>query len=185
MSIKNITSGKNVPQDIYVIIEIPLRSFPVKYEIDKKLNCLYVDRLIPTAMFYPCNYGYINKSLALDGDPLDVLVPTPYPLIAKSVIRARTVGMLNMRDESGVDKKIIAVPHNTVSSEYNHVQDINDVPDFLIKQIEHFFSHYKDLEEKKWTKIVGWSNCIEAEKEITSSIVRYDNSNKNNLTTCE
>ncbi|CAL4042255.1 Inorganic pyrophosphatase [Buchnera aphidicola (Anoecia corni)] len=178
MSIKNVTAGKNVPQDIYVIIEIPLRSFPVKYEIDKKSNCLYVDRLIPTTMFYPCNYGYINKSLSLDGDPLDVLIPTPYPLISKSIIRARTIGMLNMRDESGIDRKIIAVPHNTVSSEYNHVQEIKDLPDLLIKQIEHFFLHYKDLEGEKWTKIVGWSDCTEAEKEIISSIIRFNNVKK-------
>ena len=178
MNYNKIIAGDNIPNDIYVIIEIPSNSSPIKYEIDKKSGFLFVDRFISTPMFYPCNYGYINKSLSLDGDPLDVLIPTPYPLISKSVIRARTIGMLNMRDESGIDKKIIAVPHNTISVEYNHVQGIKDLPDLLIKQIEHFFLHYKDLEEEKWTKIVGWSDYIEAEKEILSSIVRYNNSKK-------
>lgn len=123
-------------------------------------------------MFYPCNYGYINHTLSLDGDPVDVLVPTPYPLLAGSVIRCRPIGVLKMTDESGEDAKIIAVPHSKLSSEYNHINDIEDLPALLKAQIVHFFQHYKELEANKWVKIDGWQGVEAAKEEIMSSFAR-------------
>ncbi|BAP58305.1 inorganic diphosphatase [Candidatus Tachikawaea gelatinosa] len=178
MSFKTVSSGKNLPEDVYVIIEIPCNSDPIKYEIDKKTNVFFVDRFINTAMFYPCNYGYINNTLSLDGDPLDVLVPTPYPLRSSSVILCRPVGMLNMIDESGDDKKIIAVPHKTISQEYENIKNIEDVSKLLRLQIVHFFEHYKDLEKNKWVKIIGWSSIETAKEEIINSFKRFHLRNK-------
>ncbi|WP_225639209.1 inorganic diphosphatase [Candidatus Profftia sp. (ex Adelges kitamiensis)] len=172
MSLINIPIGKNVPEDIYVIIEIPSNFIPIKYEINKVTGCLFVDRFIPTAMFYPCNYGYINHTLSLDGDPVDVLVPTPYPLQPSSIIRCRPVGMLKMIDESGEDNKLIAVPHSKITEKYNNITEINDLPELLLAQILHFFEHYKDLEKDKWVKVQGWSNSQSARDEIISSLER-------------
>ncbi|MBK4775737.1 inorganic diphosphatase [Candidatus Pantoea edessiphila] len=173
MSIHNVSAGLHIPDDIYVIIEIPANDNPIKYEIDKKSSVLFVDRFMLTSMFYPCNYGYINKTLSLDGDPIDVLVPTPYPLKSKSVIRSRPVGMLKMIDDSGEDFKLIAVPHTTISKEYDHIYNVKDLPDLLCAQIVHFFTHYKDLETGKWTKIIGWDDAETAKNEIVSSIQRF------------
>lgn len=170
MNLQNIPAGKNLPEDIYVIIEIPAHASPVKYEVDKDTGVLFVDRFIPTPMFYPCNYGYINNTLSLDGDPIDVLVPTPYPLQACSVIRCRPIGMLKMFDEKGKDVKLIAVPHKKLSQEYDKILDINDLPELLRTQISHFFKHYKDIENNKWVKIDTWDNAEAAKIEIMSSI---------------
>ncbi|CUR53765.1 Inorganic pyrophosphatase [Serratia symbiotica] len=172
MSFNLIPSGKNVPEDIYVIIEISANSVPVKYEIDKNTNTLFVDRFLPTSMSYPCNYGYINNTISLDGDPIDVLVPTIYPLQSGSVIRSRPIGALKMIDESGEDIKIIAVPHYKLTKEYNDIKNINDLPESLCIKIVHFFQHYKDLEIKKWVKIEGWIDSEEAKSEILSSVKR-------------
>ncbi|MBK4764780.1 MAG: inorganic diphosphatase [Pantoea sp. Brub] len=169
MSLSEVPAGKSLPEDIYVVIEIPANFSPIKYEIDKKSDILFVDRFINTPMFYPCNYGYINKTLSLDGDPVDVLVHTPYPLEPKSVIRSRPIGVLKMEDDSGEDTKVIAVPHNTISNDYNHIQNIEDISELLRTQIEHFFQHYKDLEIGKWVKINGWGNLQEAQIEIIAS----------------
>ncbi|SET34311.1 inorganic diphosphatase [Thorsellia anophelis] len=172
MSLLNVPAGKSLPDDIYVIIEIPANADPVKYEIDKETGALFVDRFMGTAMFYPCNYGYINHTLSLDGDPVDVLVPTPFPLEAGSVIRCRPVGVLKMTDDAGEDAKLLAVPHEKMSKEYGHIQDIGDVPESLKAQIEHFFQHYKDLEKGKWVKIDGWADANAAREEILSSFER-------------
>ena len=170
MSYNDITPGKSAPGDINVIIEIPANSPPVKYEIDKDSNELLVDRFMGTPMFYPANYGYIPNTLSEDGDPLDVLVVTPYPVINGSVIRCRPVGILKMSDESGKDAKLIAVPHSKLTPLYDHIKEYKDLPELLIKQIEHFFENYKDLEPGKWVKVDGWDNATAAKTEIEKSI---------------
>ncbi len=170
MSYNNIPPGKDAPNDIYVVIEIPTNNDPIKYEVDKDSDALFVDRFMGTPMFYPANYGYIPNTLSEDGDALDVLVVTPYPVIAGSVIRCRPVGMLSMEDESGLDAKLIAVPHDKLTPMYKDVQEYTDLPELLIKQIEHFFTRYKELEPGKWVKITGWENSEAAKKEILKSI---------------
>ncbi len=164
--------GKDIPSDINVIIEIPAYSEPIKYEFDKENNLLVVDRFMSTAMQYPANYGFIPNTLSEDGDPVDVLIITPIPLRHGVAIRARPVGMLKMTDESGVDAKIIAVPHDKLTPLYKDVQDIDDVPELLKAQIKHFFEHYKDLEVGKWVKVDGFDNRAAAEKEILKSVER-------------
>lgn len=172
MGLENVPAGKELPDDIYVVIEIPANSDPIKYEVDKESGALFVDRFMATAMFYPANYGYVNHTLSLDGDPVDVLVPTPYPLQPGSVIRCRPVGVLKMEDESGVDAKVIAVPHSKLSKEYDHIKDINDVPALLKAQIQHFFESYKALEAGKWVKVLGWEDVAAARQEILESFER-------------
>lgn len=172
MSLNDVPAGKSLPEDINVIIEIPANASPIKYEVDKESGAVFVDRFMTAPMFYPANYGYVNHTLSLDGDPVDVLVPTPYPLQTGSVIRCRPVGVLNMTDESGEDAKIIAVPVSKLSKEYDHIQDIDDLPKLLKDQITLFFEHYKDLEEGKWVKVDGWSDKAAAEAEIVSSYER-------------
>jgi len=164
--------GKNPPNDVNVIIEIPAHSEPVKYEFDKDDNMLVVDRFMGTCMQYPANYGFIPNTLSDDGDPVDVLVVTPHPLRHGCMIRCRPVGVLKMSDESGIDAKLIAVPHEKLSPIYNDIQEATDLPALLLKQIEHFFAHYKDLEKGKWVKIDGWGDKAEAEAEILASIER-------------
>lgn len=137
----------------YVVIEIPAESEPVKYEIDKDSGALVVDRFLKTPMFYPCHYGFIPQTLGGDGDPLDVLVWAPYKLIPGCVIKARMIGGLDMEDEAGEDVKLIAVPDSKISSEFQHIQTLNDLPAEILKKIIHFFEHYKDLEPNKWVKI--------------------------------
>jgi inorganic pyrophosphatase len=172
MSLKNVNAGKSLPDDINVVIEIPALSPPVKYEVDKDSGAVFVDRFMSTAMFYPCNYGYVPNTLSEDDDPVDVLVVTPIPLIAGSVIRCRPVGVLNMTDESGVDAKILAVQVSKLTKEYDHVKTYVDLPKNLIKSIEHFFEHYKDLEPEKWVKVDGWDGVEAARQEILSSFER-------------
>ncbi|CCP04414.1 inorganic pyrophosphatase [Erwinia amylovora Ea644] len=172
MSLNHVPAGKDLPDDIYVVIEIPANAAPIKYEVDKESGALFVDRFMATAMFYPCNYGYINNTLSLDGDPVDVLVPTPYPLQPGSVIRCRPVGVLKMTDESGEDAKVVAVPHSKLSKEYEHIQDVNDLPELLRGQISHFFEQYKALEKGKWVKVDGWEGVAAAKAEIVSSFER-------------
>ena len=173
MSLQKITAGKEIPKDINVIIEIPTQGDPVKYEVNKETGAMFVDRFMSTAMYYPCNYGYIPQTLAEDGDPADVLVVSPFPLLTGSVIRCRPVGMLKMQDEAGIDAKILAVPNNKLTPLYQHINDIGDVCENLLKTISHFFEHYKDLEQGKWVKINGWVGVKEAEAEIIESAKRY------------
>ena len=147
------------------MIEIPQNASPIKYEVDKDTGALMVDRFMAAPMFYPCNYGFVNQTLSLDGDPVDVLVPTPHQLQAGSVIRCRPVGMLQMEDESGQDTKILAVPHSKLTPEYNDINDIDDVPELLKAQIKHFFEHYKkELEAGKWVKLKGLKTKLPAKK---------------------
>ena len=173
MILDRVSSGKNVPNDINVVIEIPSHSDPVKYEVDKATGAMFVDRFMGTAMHYPCNYGYIPQTLSEDGDPVDVLVVTPIPVISGSVIRVRPLGMLSMSDEAGKDAKIIAVPIDNLSSLYSHMKSVRDLPRSLLDSIAHFFDHYKDLEPGKWVKIEGWVDTEEAKQEILDSIERY------------
>ncbi|SFW98575.1 inorganic diphosphatase [Marinospirillum alkaliphilum] len=173
MSYNKIPAGKSLPDDINVVIEIPANHSPVKYEIDKDMDALVVDRFMATPMFYPANYGYIPQTLGEDGDPLDVLVITPYPVEPGSVIRCRAVGVLNMTDESGSDAKLVAVPHSKLTKIYDHINDINDVPELLRKQIAHFFENYKDLEEGKWVKVESWGTAADARDAIVKSEAAY------------
>lgn len=173
MSFAKISAGKDLPNDINVVIEIPAESSPVKYEIEKDEDAIFVDRFMVAPMFYPANYGYINHTLADDGDALDVLVITPYPVIPGSVIRARPVGILNMTDEAGVDAKLIAVPHEKLSKAYNHIHDIDDLPTLELARIKHFFENYKGLEEGKWVKVEEWGNAAEAKMAIVAAAKAY------------
>lgn len=173
MGYKHVPAGKSIPEDINVIIEISANATPIKYEVDKEMDAILVDRFMSTPMFYPANYGYINETLADDGDPLDVLVVTPYPVIPGSVIRCRVLGMLNMSDEKGRDEKLIAVPHEKLTSIYNDVKEYTDLPALLLQQIEHFFENYKDLEAGKWVKIDGWEDAAAAKKVIEKSVANY------------
>jgi len=172
MNLDRVDAGKNLPDDINVIVEIPSHSDPVKYEVDKATGALFVDRFMNTAMFYPCNYGYIPNTLSDDGDPVDVLVMSPYALISGSVVQCRPVGMLKMTDESGEDAKIIAVPHDKM---YDDIQDITDIAQRKLDKLAHFFEHYKDLEKNKWVKLDGWVGIAEAKAEIMASLERYNN----------
>ncbi|EAQ63771.1 inorganic pyrophosphatase [Marinomonas sp. MED121] len=174
MSYSQIPAGKDVPSDIYVTIEIPAQSSPVKYEIDKEIDALMVDRFMAAPMFYPANYGYINNTLADDGDAVDVLVVTPHPIVPGSVIRCRPVAVLNMTDEAGTDAKLLAVPHDSLTSLYTDIKDVEEVPEQLRNQIEHFFENYKALEKNKWVKVEGWANAEEAKKIIIEGVEAYN-----------
>ena len=175
MILDRVGYGKNAPNDVNVIIEIPSHSDPVKYEVDKDTGAMFVDRFMGTAMHYPCNYGYIPQTLSDDGDPADVLVITPVPVITGAVVRARPLGMLQMTDEAGEDAKILAVPIDSLSGMYSSYSSIRDVQKSLLDSISHFFEHYKDLEPGKWVKIEGWVDAEDAKKEIMKSIERYNN----------
>lgn len=173
MSLQQVTPGSNVPHEINVIIEIPAHSDPVKYEVDKSTGAMFVDRFMGTAMHYPCNYGYVPKTLSDDGDPVDVLVVTPIKLIPGSVIECRPLGVLNMEDESGMDAKVLAIPIDKLTGMYRDVESWRDMPQPLLDSIAHFFEHYKDLEKGKWVKLKGWVGVEEAKREITESISRF------------
>ncbi|MBU2966169.1 inorganic diphosphatase [Amphritea sp. 2_MG-2023] len=174
MSFEKVPAGNDLPNDINVIIEIPADSDPVKYEIDKDSDAIFVDRFMAAPMFYPANYGYINNTLADDGDALDVLVVTPYPVVPGSVIRCRPVGVLNMTDEAGEDAKLVAVPHDKLSKAYKDVQDVTDLPDILLARIKHFFENYKGLEEGKWVKVEGWEGVDAAKAAIIEAQKAYE-----------
>ncbi|HPE59119.1 MAG TPA: inorganic diphosphatase [Thiolinea sp.] len=173
MNIDNIAVGKNVPESVNVIIEIPAQSDPVKYEVDKESGALMVDRFMSAPMFYPANYGFVPHTLSEDGDPVDVLVVTPAPLVHGCVIPARPVGVLQMEDESGVDAKIIAVPAGKLAPQYKDVVTYTQLPALLLDQIKHFFEHYKELEPGKWVKVGDWGDAEAAKKEILASVRRY------------
>ncbi|MBR9866648.1 inorganic diphosphatase [uncultured Amphritea sp.] len=174
MSFEKVPAGNDLPNDINVIIEIPADSDPVKYEIDKDSGAIFVDRFMAAPMFYPANYGYINNTLADDGDALDVLVVTPYPVVPGSVIRCRPVGVLNMTDEAGEDAKLVAVPHDKLSKAYKDVHDVTDLPELLLARIKHFFENYKGLEEGKWVKVEGWEGAEAAKAAIVESQKAYE-----------
>ncbi|MHC1480206.1 inorganic diphosphatase [Frateuria aurantia] len=172
MGLHEVTSGRDVPNEINVIIEIPKDSEPVKYEVDKASGALFVDRVLSTPMRYPCNYGYIPGTLGGDGDPLDALVVLPLPLVHGSVIRCHPIGVLKMTDESGADEKLLVVPVAKLFADYAHIKDIEQVDSHLLARISHFFEHYKDLEKGKWVKVEGWANAEAAKAEIVAGIKR-------------
>ena len=172
MNLDRVDAGRDLGNDVNVIIEIPMHADPIKYEIDKETGALFVDRFVSTAMHYPCNYGYIPRTLSGDGDPADVLVIAPFALTPGVVVRCRPIGMLNMTDEAGVDSKLLAVPIPKLTALYNRVQTVRDLPEAQVQQIEHFFSHYKDLEPGKWTKLNGWRDAETARRMIEEGIER-------------
>ncbi len=178
MNLDRVTSGRDVPNDVNVIIEIPMNADPIKYEVDKETGAVFVDRFMSTAMHYPCNYGYIPHTISDDGDPVDVLVLSPVPVITGVVVRCRPIGMLKMEDEAGGDAKLLAVPVDKLSSLYRAIKSPRDLPELTTAQISHFFQHYKDLEPGKWVKVEGWFGAEEAKKEILAGVARYRKAKK-------
>lgn len=170
MDISKIAIGKNVPEEINVIIEVPAGAAPVKYEMDKDSGAIFVDRFVQTAMHYPCNYGFIPHTLSLDGDPADVLVVTRYPLVPGCVIPCRPVGVLLMEDDGGKDEKILAVPTVKMDPYYENIKTYTDFPETYINQIKHFFEQYKAIEKGKWAKVTGWGDKARAIELIEASI---------------
>ncbi|HEX8476860.1 MAG TPA: inorganic diphosphatase [Telluria sp.] len=177
MSLNNVPAGRDVPNDFNVIIEIPMNADPIKYEVDKETGAIFVDRFMGTAMHYPCNYGYVPQTLSPDGDPCDVLVVTPFPLFPGVVVRCRAIGVLKMTDEAGGDAKILAVPVDKILSIYSHWQKPEDMNELRLRQIQHFFEHYKDLEKGKWVKIEGWAGPEEAKAEIVNGVAAFNAAN--------
>jgi len=173
MSLHEVTPGAKAPDEFNVIIEIPMNADPIKYEVDKVSGAIFVDRFMTTSMHYPCNYGYVPRTLADDGDPVDVLVITPYPLTPGVVVTCRPLGVLKMDDEAGGDAKLLAVPIDKVLPIYSHWQKPEDINPMRLKTIQHFFEHYKDLEAGKWVKVVGWEGVESAKKEIVDGLVNY------------
>ena len=173
MRIDAISSGNNPPEDINVIIEVPVGGEPIKYEMDKEAGTLFVDRFLYTPMRYPGNYGFIPHTLSEDGDPCDVLVANTRPLVPGSYIAVRPIGVMLMEDEGGGDEKIIAVPVPKLTKRYENVHNYTDLPQITLDQIQHFFEHYKDLEPGKWVKIGGWQNVDVAKTLIIEAIERY------------
>ena len=166
MDLSKISIGKGAPWDVNVVIEIPMGGDPVKYEIDKESGAMFVDRFLHTAMHYPANYGFIPHTLSEDGDPIDALVLGQVPVIPGAVVRSRPIGILMMEDEAGKDEKLLMVPVTDLKPYYANVKSYKDVPEILRLQIEHFFEHYKDLEDGKWVKIVGWQDEHDAARAI-------------------
>jgi inorganic pyrophosphatase len=175
MSLHDVTPGARAPDEFNVIIEIPMNADPIKYEVDKATGALFVDRFMSTAMHYPCNYGYVPQTLSDDGDPVDVLVITPFPLFPGVVVTCRPIGMLKMSDEAGGDAKLLAVPIDKILPIYQHWQKPEDMNDLRLQQITHFFEHYKDLEPGKWVKVKGGEGPESARTEIRESIKSYRN----------
>ena len=173
MALDLVPTGKDVPNDVNVIVEIPKDADPVKYEVDKATGAIFVDRILSTPMRYPCNYGYIPHTLCGDGDPADVLVILPLPLVPGSVIRCRPVGVMMMQDEAGSDEKLIAVPVDKVFNGYSHVHDIGQVSKHWLDRIGPFFQHYQDLEPGTWDKSRGWGDADQARKIVLDSIQRF------------
>ncbi len=172
MNLDRVDAGKDLPNDFNVIIEIPAHADPIKYEVDKATGALFVDRFVQTAMHYPCNYGYIPHTLGEDGDPVDVLVVSPFALIPGVVVRCRPIGMLKMADEGGGDTKLLAVPIDKLTPLYRNIETPRDLPEVTLAQITHFFAHYKDLEPGKWVRIEGWVGPEEAKAEILAGVKR-------------
>lgn len=172
MRLDAIAIGKNPPEDINVVVEVPIGGEPIKYEMDKEAGTIVVDRFLYTPMRYPGNYGFVPHTLSEDGDPIDVLVANTRPIIAGAVINVRPIGVLLMEDDGGGDEKIIAVPSPKLTQRYAHVHNYTDLPEISWKQIEHFFLHYKDLEPGKWVKLKGWGDADMAKKLILEAVER-------------
>ncbi len=170
MRIDAISIGANPPEEVNVIIEVPIGGEPVKYELDKASGAIFVDRFLHTSMRYPCNYGFIPHTLADDGDPVDILVAARSPVVPGAVVRARPIGVLIMEDEAGMDEKIMSVPVDSLFPYYSNVSSFRDLPQILLDQVAHFFEHYKDLESNKWVKIQRWGEADEAFRLIENAI---------------
>ncbi|UTD26114.1 inorganic diphosphatase [Bradyrhizobium sp. WD16] len=174
MNIDAVAIGKNPPDDVNVIVEVPIGGEPIKYELDKAAGTLVVDRFLYTPMRYPGNYGFVPHTLSDDGDPIDVLIANTRPIIAGAVINVRPIGVLRMEDDGGGDEKIIAVPAPKLTKRYEKVHNYTDLPTITRDQIQHFFEHYKDLEPGKWVKVIGWGDADEARQLIVEAIARYN-----------
>ncbi|NPA54545.1 MAG: inorganic diphosphatase [Aquificae bacterium] len=174
MDLSKIPAGKNPPEDIYVVIEIPQGS-GIKYEVDKESGAIFVDRFLYTAMYYPFNYGFIPNTLAEDGDPTDVLVISSEPVVPGSIIRSRPIGMLEMEDEEGIDTKVIAVPVSKLDKTFDNIKTVEDLPEAVLNKIKHFFEHYKELEPGKWVKVKSFKGVESAIEAIKSDLERYKN----------
>jgi inorganic pyrophosphatase len=174
MRIDAIAVGKNPPEDVNVIIEVPIGGEPVKYEMDKAAGTLVVDRFLHTPMRYPGNYGFVPHTLSEDGDPIDVLVANTRPIVPGAVINVRPIGVLRMVDDAGGDEKILAVPVPKLTKRYEHVMNYTDLPKITLEQVQHFFEHYKDLEPGKWVKMNGWGDAAEAKRLISEAIARAE-----------
>ena len=173
MNIEKIGAGKMAPEEVNVIIEVPMGSDPVKYEFDKESGSIMVDRFVQTAMFYPCNYGFIPCTLSKDGDPVDVLVVANYPIIPGATIKVRPIGVLMMEDESGMDEKVLAVPTTKLDPYFANITSYKDLPEIFINKIKHFFESYKALEKGKWVKVDGWQDVSEAKVIIQEGMNLY------------
>ena len=172
MQIEKLAIGKNPPEDVNVIIEVPIGGEPIKYEMDKASGALVVDRFLYTSMRYPGNYGFIPHTLSKDGDPCDVVVCNTRAIAPGAIINCRPVGVLMMEDEAGHDEKILAVPSSKLTRRYDRVHNYTDLPDITLQQVKHFFEHYKDLESTKWVKVTGWGDADQAKAMILSAIRR-------------
>jgi inorganic pyrophosphatase len=170
LHIEAVSIGANPPDEVNVIVEVPVGGEPIKYEMDKKAGTLVVDRFLYTSMRYPGNYGFIPHTLSGDGDPLDVLIANQRGIVPGAIIAVRPIGVFLMQDEAGVDEKIVAVPVSRLTRRYDQVQDYTQLPDITIKQIEHFFAHYKDLEDHQWVKVIGWGSAADAKGIIMAGI---------------
>jgi inorganic pyrophosphatase len=173
MRLEAISTGSNPPHEVNVVVEVPVGGEPIKYEMDKASGALIVDRFLYTSMRYPGNYGFIPHTLSDDGDPCDVLIANQRGIVPGAVIAVRPVGVLKMQDEAGGDEKIIAVPVPKLTRRYENVHNYTDLPDITVRQVQHFFEHYKDLESSKWVKMLGWGDAEEARRIIVESIERY------------
>ena len=172
MRLDAVPTGNNPPEDINVIVEVPVGGEPIKYEMDKASGTLFVDRFLYTPMRYPGNYGFVPHTLSDDGDTIDVLVCNTRTIVPGAVINVRPVGVLKMQDEAGGDEKVLAVPMPKLTQRYAHVMNYTDLPEITLKQMQHFFEHYKDLEPGKWVKVLGWGDAAEAKHMIVEAIER-------------
>lgn len=173
MSIKDLPAGKEAPKDIYVVVENPKHVAHIKYEVDKDTGLLFVDRFAPMPMVFPAHYGYINQTLGGDGDPVDAFVYTDIPVVPGAIIRARPVGVLLTTDESGEDAKLICVPHKKLDPRFENVKTCWDLPELFCKQLEQFYTHYKNLESGKWVKIAGWGDAAKAEQIVLDGMAAF------------
>ena len=172
MRLDAIAIGHDPPRDVNVVIEVSIGGEPIKYEMDKAAGTLVVDRFLHTPMRYPGNYGFVPHTLSQDGDPIDVLIANTRPIVPGAVINVRPIGVFKMEDDAGLDEKILAVPVPKLTKRYAHVTNYTDLPEITLAQIEHFFSHYKDLEPGKWVKVLGWGDAAEAKRMIAEAIER-------------
>ena len=174
MDLSKVSGGDNPPSEVNVVIEIPANAGPVKYEFDKDSGAIFVDRFMSTALSYPCNYGFVPHTLSGDGDPIDVLVYTNYPLLAGSVISVKPIGVLVTEDEKGSDEKILAIPTTKTDPFFADINSHTDLPDIFLQRINHFYERYKDLEEGKWVKVTGWEDQKKAFDLISEAFSRFD-----------